>query len=76
MNKVMAQPNGPGPSMAEQSAFVNGHGTRLIGAPDSLRDKNMSFLAQIQRWDRNRAHIIRNNLAAVRLGKTVGTASR
>ena len=76
MNKTMQQPNGPGPSLAEQAAFVNGRGTRLIGAPDSPRDKLNAFFAETDREDREDAHWWHEIETAARLGKVIGTASR
>ena len=76
MNKTMQQPNGPGMTMAEQAAFVNGRGTRLIGAPDSPRDKLNFIFADNNREDREGAHWWEEIETAQRLGKVIGTASR
>ena len=76
MNKIGAQPNGPGPSMAEQAAFVNGKGTRLIGAADSPRDKINFIFADNNREDREGAHWWEEIETAARLGKVIGTAAR
>lgn len=74
MNKTMQQPNGPGPSMVEQAAFVNGRGTRLVGAPDSQIDH--AFIATLNRIDRRIKHRHRELATAQRLGKVIGTAKR
>ena len=76
MNKVMAQPNGPGPTMAEQAAFVNGRGTRLIGAADTLSLLNPAAIAAQRRFERSLAHEERVLKDCQRLGKVIGTASR
>jgi hypothetical protein len=76
MNKAMQQPNGPGPSLAEQAAFVNGRGTRLIGAPDSPRDKLNVIFADSNREDREGTHWWREIETAARLNKVIGTAQR
>ena len=76
MNKIGAQPNGPGPSMAEQAAFVNGRGTRLVGAPDSPRDGNAVIHAALNRRCRRLEHFDNETENALRLGKIIGTASR
>ena len=70
----MQQPNGPGPSVAEQAKFVNGRGTRLVGAPDSQID--YTFVATLNRVDRRIKHRNRELENALRLGKIIGTAQR
>ena len=75
MNKIGAQPNGPGPSMAEQAAFVNGKGTRLIGSRDSLTDHSESA-ATFNRVSRQLTHRRHERENAARLGKVIGTAAR
>ena len=76
MNKVGATPNGPGMTMAEQAAFVNGRGTRLVGAPDSPRDKLNVIYAKNNREAVAGRHWWREIETANRLGKIIGTASR
>ena len=76
MNKTMQQPNGPGPTMAKQAAFVNGRGTRLVGAPDSPLDVNAVILAALNRRCRRLEHFDNETENALRLGKIIGTASR
>ena len=76
MNKIGAQPNGPGPSMAEQALFVNGKGTRLIGAADSPVNGNAVIYAAINRRVQKLTHQCRENENAERLGKVIGTAQR
>ena len=75
MNKTMQQPNGPGPTMAEQAAFVNGRGTRLIGSRDSLTDHSESA-ATFNRVSRQLTHRRHERENAARLGKVIGTAQR
>ena len=75
MNKIGAQPNGPGPSLAEQAAFVNGRGSRLIGGRDSLTDHSESA-ALFNRVSRQLSHRRRELENALRLGKVIGTAAR
>ncbi len=75
MNKTMQQPNGPGPTMAEQAAFVNGRGSRLIGSRDSLTDYAESA-ALFNRVSRQLTHKRRERETAQRLGKVIGTAKR
>jgi len=76
MNRIGAQPNGPGPTMAEQAAFVNGRGTRLIGAADSPTNGNAVIYAAINRRVQKLTHIRRERGTAKRLGKVIGTAQR
>ena len=76
MNKIGAQPNGPGPSMAEQAAFVRGKGTRLIGAADSPYMFQADNFANLRRYEQNLAHLHRELATAQRLGKVIGTAAR
>ena len=76
MNKVMAQPNGPGPTMAEQAAFVNGRGARLIGAADSFIDSTAADHANRVREVDHELHRWREDNTAASLGKVIGTASR
>ena len=76
MNKIGAQPNGPGMTMAKQAAFVNGRETRLIGAPDSPLDVNAVILAALNRRCRRLEHFDNETENALRLGKIIGTASR
>ena len=76
MNKTMQQPNGPGPTMVEQAAFVNGRGTRLIGAPDSGFMFQADNFAALRRYERSLAHEERVLKDCKRLGKVIGTAAR
>ena len=76
MNKTMQQPNGPGPTMVEQAAFVNGRGTRLIGAPDSGFMFQADNFAALRRYEQKLDHLHRELATAQRLGKVIGTASR
>ena len=76
MNKIGAQPNGPGMTMAEQAAFVNGKGTRLIGAADTLSLLNPAAIAAQRRFERELVHLENVLQTCQRLGKVIGTASR
>ena len=76
MNKTMQQPNGPGPTMAEQAAFVNGRGTRLIGAPDSGFMFQADNFAALRRYERSLVHDENVLRTCKRLGKVIGTANR
>ena len=76
MNKIGAQPNGPGMTMAEQAAFVNGRGTRLIGAADTLSLLNPAAIAAQRRFERELVHLENVLRTCQRLGKVIGTASR
>ena len=76
MNKIGAQPNGPGPSMADQAAFVNGRGTRLIGAADTLSLLNPAAIAAQRRFERELVHLENVLQTCQRLGKVIGTAAR
>ena len=76
MNKIGAQPNGPGMTMAEQAAFVNGKGTRLVGTPDSGFMFQADNFAALRRYERSLAHEERVLKDCKRLGKVIGTAAR
>ena len=76
MNKTMQQPNGPGPSMVEQAAFVNGRGTRLIGAADPDYLFKADNFAALRRYEQKLDHLHRELATAQRLGKVIGTAKR
>ena len=76
MNKSMQQPNGPGPTMAEQAAFVRGRGSRLIGALNSPQGAYAVILAALNRRCRRLEHFDNETENALRLGKIIGTASR
>ena len=76
MNKVGATPNGPGPTMAEQAKFVNGRGSRLIGAADPDYLFKADNFAALRRYEQKLDHLHRELATAQRLGKVIGTASR
>lgn len=78
MNHSKQEPNGPGPSLAEQVRQLQAAnpGTRLIGAPDSEQDKEWPWRALLNRSARKRIHDDFNRDIARLNGMVIGTAQR